>query len=119
MSEDRTKELNDRRPLEERVNRMEIRITSLEHKEYDTKPIWEQALSAIAETNERMSQGFEQVRSEMKSEFASLRHEIEHSLHGVERKIDALNHNILQLQADQRYADRRLQELETQVKPTG
>jgi len=102
-----------------RLDSLDGRVEKLEMKQYDTKPIWEQALSAIAETNERMSQGFEQVRSEMKSEFASLRHEIEHSLHGVERKIDALNHNILQLQADQRYADRRLQELETQVKPTG
>ena len=56
MSEDKTKELNDQRPLEERVNRMEIRITNLEHKEYDTKPIWERALAEIAETNRRMGE---------------------------------------------------------------
>ena len=63
-------------------------------------------------------QGFEQLRSEMKAEFATLRGEIDHSLHGVERKIDALNHNILQVQADHRYNDRRLQEIEDQVKQT-
>jgi archaellum component FlaC len=105
--------------IDARLDSLDGRVEKLEMKQYDTKPIWEQALASIAETNERMHQGFEQVRSEMKSEFAALRHEIDHSLHGVELKIDALNHNILQVQADQRYADRRLQELETQIKPTG
>jgi hypothetical protein len=74
-----------------RLDSLDGRVEKLEMKQYDTKPIWEQALAAIAETSVRMEQGFEQV----KAEFGTLRHEIEHSLHGVERKIDALNHNIL------------------------
>ena len=196
MSEDRTKELNDRQPLEERVNRMEIRITSLEHKEYDTKPIWERALAEIAETNRRMGElalemragnqalrlefqtanetlrndlrfefltvnealrndlrsefqsgieglrkdlgvefqsgieglrkdlgaefqsGIEGLRKEMKAEFAGVRHQLAHELRGVARKIDTLNHNFLEMQTEQRYLDRRLEELETQIKTT-
>ena len=211
MSEDRTKELNDQRPLEERVNRMEIRITNLEHKEYDTKPIWERALAEIAETNRRMGElalemragnqalrlefqtanetlrndlrfefltvnealrndlrsefqsgieglrkdlgaefqsgieglrkdlgaefqsgieglredlgaefqsGIDGLRKEMKAEFAGVRHQLAHELRGVARKIDTLNHNFLEMQTEQRYLDRRLEELETQVKTT-
>jgi uncharacterized protein (DUF3084 family) len=57
----------------------------------------------------------EGLRTEMKSEFATMRNEIEHALHGVGHKIDALNQNILQVQADQRYVDRRLHELESQL----
>ncbi|HKE56790.1 MAG TPA: hypothetical protein VKB46_08815, partial [Pyrinomonadaceae bacterium] len=72
----------------------------------------------IAETNERMDRGFELLRNEMKTEFSNVRHEIEHSLRGVDRKIDVLNQNIFNFQVDQRYVDRRLAELETQIKPT-
>lgn len=104
--------------VESGLSSLNVRVEKLEMKQYDTRPIWEQAMAAIAETNTRMDQGFEQLRSEMKSEFATLRKEIDHSLHGVERKIDALNHNILQVQADQRYNDRRMQEIEEQVKQT-
>ncbi len=86
--------------VESGLGSLNARVEKLETKQYDTRPIWEQAMAAIAETNVRMDQGFEQLRSEMKSEFATLRKEIDHSLHGVERKIDALNHNILQVQAD-------------------
>ena len=104
--------------VESGLGSLNARVETLELKQYDTRPIWEKAMAAIAETNARMDQGFEQLRSEMKAEFATLRGEIDHSLHGVERKIDALNHNILQVQADHRYNDRRLQEIEDQVKQT-
>lgn len=159
MSEDRTKETKDARSFEERVfarfdsaderfNRvvgaMDIRITKLEDRQYDTKPIWERALAEITELQTRieslrtevksdieslcievksdieslrteLKSDMESFRVEMKAEFTTVRHEMEHALHGVGHKIDALNQNILQVQADQRYVDRRLHELETQV----
>jgi predicted nucleic acid-binding Zn-ribbon protein len=104
--------------VESGLESVNARVEKLEMKQYDSRPAWEQAMAAIAETNTRLDQGFEQLRTEMKAEFATLRSEIDHSLHGVERKIDALNHNILQVQADQRYNDRRLEELEGHIKPT-
>lgn len=158
MSDEKTNDLNEPRSFEERVflrfdamdarfnamdtrferietqlDSLDSRVEKLEAKQYDTKPVWEQALAAIADANVRMEHGFEQLRTElrsdfqtgvdglhteMKSEFSSLRSEMDHSLHGVERKIDVLNQYILQVQADQRYVDRRLQEIESETKPT-
>ena len=139
MSEDRTKKLDEPNSSEARFDRMEIRITKLEERQHDTKPIWERALAEIAEarlesrTNNEvlrtemkagiedlrteMKAGIEDLRTEMKAEFAAVRHEIEHGLRGVARTIDTLNHNVLEMQTYQRYLDRRLEELETQTKP--
>jgi hypothetical protein len=129
MSEDRTKDLNQPRSDDERFERMEIRITKLEDREYDTKPIWERALAEIAESRlesrtnieglrNEMKADIEGLRTEMKAEFAAVRHEIEHGLRGVARTIDTLNHNVLEMQTYQRYLDRQLEELETQIKTT-
>ena len=158
MSEDKTKETKDARSFEERVfarfdsaderfdrvegrlTAVEIKITNLESKKYDTKPIWERALTEIAETNRKinllqlaieglrketndnisglrteMNSGFAAVRQEMTSEFAAVRQEMKQASHGVGYKIDALNHNILQVQANQLDVERRLQEFESQV----
>jgi archaellum component FlaC len=76
MSEDKTKEMNESRSFEERVFarfdavderferideriegrlvNVEIRISKLEERQYDTKPIWEQVLAAIVEINTRL-----------------------------------------------------------------
>jgi len=129
MSEDRTKKLNEPNSFEERFDRMEIRITNLEERQHDTKPIWERALAEIAEArlesrtdNEvlrtEMKTDIQGLRTEMKAGFAGVHHMIEHELRGVARKIDVLNQTFLQIQADQRYVDSRLEELETQTKET-
>ena len=119
--------------VESKLTSLDDRVEQLETKQYDTKPIWEQALVAIAETKEKMEQGFQLVRTElrtefrdgiaglraeMKSEFSTSRTDMEDALHAVEWKIDALNQNILKIRADQRYTDRRLHELETHTKAT-
>ena len=129
MSEDRTKKLTEPNSFEERFDRMEIRITNLEERQHDTKPIWERALAEIAEArlesrtdNEvlrtEMKADIQGLRTEMKAGFAGVHHMIEHELRGVARKIDVLNQTFLQIQADQRYVDSRLEELETQTKET-
>lgn len=167
--------------MEGRLTSVEIKVTKLEDRQYDTKPIWERALAEIAETNRRIGElalemragnqalrlelqtanealrndlrfefltvsealrnelrsefqtgieglrldlrsefqtGIEGLRKEMKTEFASVRHTLAHELRGVARKIDTLNHNFLEMQTEQRYLDRRLEELESQLKTT-
>ncbi len=206
MSEDKTAEINDSRSFQDRVfarfdtiderfervegrlSTVEIRIGKLEDRQYDTKPIWEQALAAIAETNTVMLAGFDEFRRQLESinarldsmdvRFESiearlnsmdirfdsmdarfdsmdarfdsmdarfdsmevrfdsmdakfqalsdkvesgsdiLHTDLENGLRGVERKIDVLNKNILDLQADQRYVDSRLEKIESQAKPS-
>jgi len=166
MSEDRTAETNESRSFQDRVfarfdtiddrfervegrlSSVEISIGKLEDRQYDTKPIWEQALVAIAETNTVMLAGFVEFRRQLESinarldsmearfdlmetrfdsmdtKFEALGDKVEagsntlhtgleNGLRGVERKIDVLNKNILELQADQRYVDSRLEKIES------
>jgi len=173
MSEDRTAETNESRSFQDRVfarfdtiddrfervegrlSSVEISIGKLEDRQYDTKPIWEQALVAIAETNTVMLAGFDEFRRQLESINArldsmdarfdsmdarfdsmdarfdsmdvrfeslsdrvetgssTLHTDLENGLRGVERKIDVLNKNILELQADQRYVDSRLEKIES------
>jgi chromosome segregation ATPase len=160
MSEDKTAETKDSRSFEERVfarfdvvegrlSNVEIRIGKLEDRQYDTKPIWEQALAAIAENNQRireafdeiaktnqlMREGFDEIRAQLgvivarldamdekfkgiDERFDSLDKDLDNNFRGVERKIDVLNRNILELRADQRYVDSRLEKIESQAKPS-
>ena len=146
MSEDKTAETKDSRSFEERVfarfdvvegrlSNVEIRIGKLEDRQYDTKPIWEQALAAIAENNQRMRDGFDEIRAQLAvivarldatdekfkgidERFDSLDKDLDNNFRGVERKIDVLNRNILELRADQRYVDSRLEKIESQAKPS-
>ena len=82
--------------VESKLTSLDGRVEQLETKQYDTKPIWEQALVAITDTNvriddtnNRMEQGFAEIRTEMKEGFATLHDTMADSIHGVERKIDA------------------------------
>ena len=185
MNEKNTAETDNSRSFEDRVfarfdmiddrfervegslGAVEIRISKLEERQYDTKPIWEQALAAIAETNKVMLAGFDEFRRQFESinkrldgmdarfdgmdarfdamdvrldamdvrfdamdlrldslndkvdtGSTALHTDLENGLRGVERKIDVLNKNILDLQADQRYVDSRLEKIESQAKPS-
>ena len=148
MSEDTTKGLKDSGSFEDRFDRMEFRITSLEEREYDTKPIWERVLAEISELRADLETrteslrtdlrsefqagidglrtemkaefktAIDSLRTEMKAEFVSVRHQLEHELRGVARKMNLLNETFFQIQADQRYVDRRLEHLETRVEGT-
>jgi archaellum component FlaC len=97
MSEDKTAETPDPRTFEERVfarfdaldarlDNVEARLEKLEVKAYDTKPIWERALAELVELNQRVA--------------------------NVERKIDVLGKDMIQLRADQAHAESRLDNLE-------
>src|SRR4030095_13424087 len=171
MSEDKTAETRDSRSFEERVfarfdvvegrlSNVEIRIGKLEDRQYDTKPIWEQALAAIAENNQRMREGFDETNQRIQEafdeiaktnqqmregfdetraqlggivarldamdekfkaideRFNSQNKDLDDNFRGVYRKIDVLNRNMLELRADQRYVDSRLEKIESQAKPS-
>jgi len=128
--------------MDKRFDRVEARIEALEAKEYDTKPIWERALAAIEETNlglkgvnerldatnerldatnERLDVTNERIDTGLKAvndRLDQTREDFDFALRGVERKIDVLNQNILDLRAEHRYFDRRLEKLESPPKPS-
>lgn len=98
MSEDKTAETPDPRTFEERVfarfdaldarfDNVEARLEKLEAKAYDPKPIWERALAELIELNQHVA--------------------------NVERKIDVLGKDMIQLRADQAHAESRLDHLES------
>jgi len=96
--ENTTAEQPDARSFEERVfarfDAIDARLTKLEEasdrRAMETKPIWERALAEIAET-----------RAEMNARFDN-----------VERKLDVLNRDMLQLRADYAGHDGRIARLE-------
>ncbi|HEX8650927.1 MAG TPA: hypothetical protein VF708_08790 [Pyrinomonadaceae bacterium] len=79
------------------------RLKNLEARAYDTKPIWENALKEIAEIPVEMRAGFEKSRSDTEA-----------GLRRLERKIDILNKNILDVRADQQELEERVNKLDSQ-----
>ena len=111
MSEELTRELPDGRSFEERVfarfdamerrfnarfdamdvrlDGLDRRIQALEAKAFDTKPIWEQALAEILEVRK--------------------------GVEDLNRKFDVLTQDVMQVRADHRRLDKRMDELETRL----
>ncbi|MBA3440149.1 MAG: hypothetical protein H0T92_09815 [Pyrinomonadaceae bacterium] len=77
--------------MDTRLVKMDARLEKLEARAYDTKPIWENALKEIADTRIEMREGFEKSRVDREA-----------GLRRVERKIDILNENILDIHTDVR-----------------
>src|ERR1051325_7133481 len=156
MSEDKTKEMNDSKSFEERVFarfdgvderferiegrlvNVEITISKLEARQYDTKPIWEQVLAAVVEINARLDKmdlrfdgidarldkmdlrfdGTDARLDKMDLRFDQQDTVLDNGFRSVERKMDVLNKYFLETRADQRYLDDRLEKLESQSKPS-
>jgi hypothetical protein len=131
MSEDKTKEMNGSKSFEERVFErferiegrlvnVEIKISKLEERQYDTKPIWEQVLVAIAEINSRLASmdgrfdAMDARFDRVDSRFDKLETDMDDGFRRVARKMEVLNDSFLEMQADQRYLDRRLEKIEAQ-----
>lgn len=98
------------RNLDSRVRDLDLRVQTLEARSLDTKPIWENALKEIADTRVEMREAIENLKSEIEK----LRSETKAGTRRVEDKIDVLNHNILDVHADQRELERRVDRLESQ-----
>ena len=71
--------------VETRLDSLDVRLQVLEAKALDTKPIWERALVEILE--------------------------IRKGVEDINRKIDVLNQDVLQVRADQRRVEKRMDEL--------
>ena len=99
MSEENTQNMPDGRSFEERVfarfdaldARLQVLEAQAERRAMETRPIWERALAEILELRE--------------------------SLANVERKIDVLSRDIVQVRADQVRVESRLQNLESDSRP--
>jgi len=98
MSEEVTQNIPDGRSFEERIfarfdaidarlSEMDTRLSVLEQKAYDTKPIWERALSEILAVSQK--------------------------LETVERKLNVLGLDMLALRADQTRLEDRMDKLES------
>ncbi len=88
--------------MEARLDRMEARLDGMD--------------ASIDETNVRLEQGLDQLRSEMNAGFANQQERTDHLIRGVNFKIEALSSNVLKLQADQVYFNTRLQDVEKTLK---
>lgn len=105
MSEEPTNILpnNELSSILERLESIDKRLERLEARAYDTKPIWENALKEVAALGVEMRAGFEKSRAEMEA-----------GQRRVERKIDILNQNILDMRTDQRELEERVSKLDSQ-----
>jgi chromosome segregation ATPase len=112
MSEETTHNLpNDNlRRILARLDSIDTRLEKLEARAYDTKPIWENALKEIAEARVEMRDDFEKVHVEIEK----VGSEVETGTRRVERKIDILNQNILDVRADQRELEERMNKIDSQ-----
>jgi chromosome segregation ATPase len=75
--------------VEARLDGLDIRVHALEARALDTKPIWERALAEILE--------------------------VKKGVEDLNRKIDVLNQDVLQVRADQRLVHKRVDSLETRL----
>jgi len=89
--------------MDVRLDSMDARLTSLEEKVdrrlQETRPIWEQVLVRL---------------DAVEAELSETRAEIKSGLRRVERQIDILNHNILDLRTDVDELDERVTKLESE-----
>jgi hypothetical protein len=98
MSEETTRDLSDSRSFEERVfarfDGLDMRVQALEGRALDTKPIWERTLAEIFEVKQGVG-------------------EVKEGVEDIKRKIDLLSLDVVQVRADQRRVDKRMDTLES------
>ncbi|HEY5885176.1 MAG TPA: hypothetical protein VIT88_10840 [Pyrinomonadaceae bacterium] len=147
MSEEQTQSFgNDNQILRQVLTKLEVMDTRLQFVEtkvsersYDTKPIWERALSGITDVKNELGVFQQEVTKELggvKQELGNLKHElgdVKHELGDVKhqlghvnhepgdlkrelalvnKKIDVFNGDMLKLRADQLETEERLRHLE-------
>jgi chromosome segregation ATPase len=71
----------------QRLDRVDGRLESLEARQFDTKPIWERVLGELETMKEQII--------------------------NLDRKFDILTKDMIQVRADQKYVDKRLDRLES------
>ena len=136
MSEERTRELPNKSSFEERVfarfdalerrvdarfnavdsrlDGLDVRVQALEAKALDTKPIWERALAEIFEVKAEIVEVRAEI-VEMKAEIVEVKagtFEVKAGVEDLNRKFDVLTMDVMQVRADQRRVNKRMDELE-------
>jgi predicted nucleic acid-binding Zn-ribbon protein len=104
--------------VDSRLDKMDARLERLEARDYDTKPIWENAFKEIADLRVEVREGFGQVNAridKLQAEAQEMRNETTTETRKMVRQIDVLNHNLLDIQAELRSVDDRLLKLEPQT----
>jgi len=133
MSEEQTQDFgNDNQILRQVLAKLEVMDTRLQFVEtnvskrgYDTKPIWERALSGIMEVKNELGVFKQEVKQELgnlKHELGDVKHQLGHVTHElgdvkrelalVNKKIDVFNSDMLKLRAEQLETEERLRHLE-------
>ena len=101
--------------VDSRLDGMDARLERLEARDYDTKPIWENALKEIADTRAEMREGFAQVNARLEQVNVGIdeaRAETVMGLRKMGKQIEVLNNNILGMEAEMRLLDARMSKLE-------
>jgi len=146
MNDDLTKKLHDTRSFEERVfarfdaldarldqvdnrfsqintrfNILEARIDRVEARTYDTKPIWERAVSVIMKTQEEVGEirikveAIENAIGSLRTAYASLLESQQSFKKKIVRRIDLLLETLVDTHENQRNSDARLTLLESRL----
>jgi len=117
MSEENTQNLPDTRSFEERVfarfdaidaglrdlnTRVERLEAESERRAVETKPIWERALAEIVSVREELASLSQKVDA------------LDQKVHAIGRKMDVLASDMLDLRADQRRIEVRMDKLESE-----
>ena len=104
-----------------RLDSMDARFDSMDARSYSMDARFdsmEVRFDSMDARFDSMDAKFQALSDKVESGSDILHTDLENGLRGVERKIDVLNKNILDLQADQRYVDSRLEKIESQAKPS-
>ena len=80
--------------MEGRFDGLDTRVQALEARALDTKPIWERALAEILDVKQGVG-------------------EVKEGVEDIKRKIDLLSLDVVQVRADQRRVDKRMDSLES------
>ena len=129
MNEEPTKHLPDRRSFEERVfarfDAVDSRLEKLESRSYDTKPVWERALTEILEIRQDVVEVKSRVGvletevASMRTDYGAIRSEFEdlkrELIRQLSRRLDLVLKTMVDQRDDIRDAEARIEQLETKL----
>ena len=110
MNEESSRNLSADQKLDlilKEMRSMNERITTLEAKSYDTRPIWERALAEILEVKAEVSA----IRERLSGVEGQLTH-LNKEMRRLDRSQDVLNQAFFRIQVDWREVDEHVLELE-------
>ena len=103
--------------INSRLNGMDQRFDAIDHRFEGI----DQRFDAIDHRFQGIDQRFDVMNKSfavIDARFDKQDIDAEDNVRGLERKLDVLNKDILELRADQRYVDSRLEKIESQAKPS-